>query len=337
LHVHGRWRTEPFRDGRGEILAESIAEVRALRLGGEAQWVIVRGKRIANPVLILLHGGPGFPERALFRHFNASLEQSFTVVYWEQRGTARSFHRGIPPSSMTVEQFLLDLDALVEAIRRRLRKERVVLYGHSWGSALGVLYAARFPEKVSAYVGAGQVGDWPASERASYAFTVTEAERRGRTRAVAELRALGPPPHSGRQVRVQRAWLARFVGIVRGLSWWGLLRIVAGGSESSLLDLPRILRGLVFSERMWPEVSALDLTRTVPALRVPVFFFLGRHDHVIDATVSAAYFERLQAPAKTLLWFENSAHEPPFEEPEKFNRAMVDLVRPVVLAAERGA
>ncbi len=41
-------RTEPFRSDRGEILADSIAEVCPLRLGGEEQWVI-RGERIANP------------------------------------------------------------------------------------------------------------------------------------------------------------------------------------------------------------------------------------------------------------------------------------------------
>jgi hypothetical protein len=38
----------------------------------------------------------------------------------------------------------------------------------------------------------------------------------------------------------------------------------------------------------------------------------------------------LSAPSKRLLWFEESAHEPPFEEPAKFNAAMGDLVRPIM-------
>ncbi len=80
---------------------------------------------------------------------------------------------------------------------------------------------------------------------------------------------------------------------------------------------------------LWPEASGLNLAEIVPVLQVPVFFFIGRHDHVIDAGTSAAYFDALAAPSKAMVWFEESAHEPPFEEPARFNRAMVELVRPV--------
>ena len=161
-------RTPPFRGPDGEVVPGSISEIAYRRLGGLAQWVMIRGQSIANPPLILLHGGPGFSETRFFRFFNAALETSFTVVYWDQRGAGKSFDPSIPRSSMTVEQFISDLDALVDAVRERLGKSKVAIFGHSWGSALGVLYAARFPEKVAAYVGSGQIGDWPAAEQASY-------------------------------------------------------------------------------------------------------------------------------------------------------------------------
>jgi pimeloyl-ACP methyl ester carboxylesterase len=138
-------KTPPFRGPGGEILSCSIAEIRYLCLGGLDQWVMIRGESVANPPLILLHGGPGFPEMRLFRSFNAPLEKDFTVVNWEQRGTDKSFDHKIPKSSMTFERFVSDLDELVEAMRKRFGKEKVAIYGHSWGSALGLLFAARFP------------------------------------------------------------------------------------------------------------------------------------------------------------------------------------------------
>ena len=170
-------KTTPFRAPGGETLPGSIAEVNYLQLGGVDQWVMIRGENGSNPPLILLHGGPGFSEMRFFRHFNAPLEKSFTVVYWDQRGTGKSFDRKIPRSSMTVEQFISDLDELVEVVRKRGGKSKVAIFGHSWGSVLGPLYAARFPEKVAVYVGSGQIGDWAASESTSYAFVLAEARR----------------------------------------------------------------------------------------------------------------------------------------------------------------
>lgn len=323
-------KTLPFRGPDGENLPGSIAEVNYLELGGVDQWMMIRGENVTNPPLILLHGGPGFTEMRLFRHFNAPLEKFFTVVNWDQRGAGKSFDRNIPKSSMTVEQFVADLDELVDTVRKRLGKGKVTIYGHSWGSALGVLYAARFPGKVAAYVGSGQIGDWAAGEVASYAFVLAELDRRNNRKAVKELRAIGAPPHTAERLWVQRKWLDRVAGHPGGMSLWKLGRIVLGGPESSIFDLPNIQRGFRFSlDAMWTEASALNLEETVPSLQMPVFFFLGRRDHQVPADTSAAYFEVLTAPSKRLVWFEESGHEPFVDEPSKFNAAMIELVRPV--------
>ena len=324
--------TPPFRGPKGEIRPNSIAEIGYLHLGGVDQWVMIRGESLDNPVLILLHGGPGFPEMRLFRTFNAPLETCFTVVYWEQRGTDKSFDRKISASSMTVEQFTADLDELVDAVRKRFGKDKVVIYGHSWGSVLGVIYAVRFPDKVAAYVGTGQIGDWQASEQSTYAFTLAEAQRRNNRKALKELRAIGPPPYGTDQIMVQRKWLTRFIGVARRISLWRFARISLGGPESSIFDLPNILRGMLFSiYAMWPEISKINLMTAAPALKMPVFFFLGRHDRVVVPEAGVAYLDKLTAPSKTLLWFEESGHEPPVDEPAKFNTAMAELVRPAAV------
>jgi pimeloyl-ACP methyl ester carboxylesterase len=117
-------RTPPFRTPTGEIAPGSIAELGYQRFGGLDQWVMIRGESLANPPLVLLHGGPGLSETGLFRHFNAPLEKSFTVVYWDQRGAGKSFDRHIPRSSMTVEQFIADLDELVDAVCRRVGRTK---------------------------------------------------------------------------------------------------------------------------------------------------------------------------------------------------------------------
>jgi pimeloyl-ACP methyl ester carboxylesterase len=283
----------PFRGPHGEPLPESIAEIKYLRLGGVDQWVMIRGERVTNPPLVLLHGGPGMSETSFFRHCNAPLEKSFTVVYWDQRGAGKSFERGISRSSMTVDQFLVDLDELVTYVRKRLGTSKVTIFGHSWGSALGVLYAARFPEKVVTYIGSGQYGDWSAAEAASYAFALAEAQRRNNSKALKELRAIGPPPYSASQLLKERTWIQRFDGQLSARGLWNMGRLLLAGPESSIIDLPNLLRGFRFSQNaLWAEASKLNLLKLAPALQMPVFFFLGRRDHWVPPETSLAISRR---------------------------------------------
>jgi pimeloyl-ACP methyl ester carboxylesterase len=62
---------------------------------------------------------------------------------------------------------------------------------------------------------------------------------------------------------------------------------------------------------------------------VPVFFLLGRHDRHIPSVLAEQYFRSIEAPLKRLIWFEHSAHNPPFEEPGKFNRVLIEDVFPL--------
>ena len=328
-------RTPPFRDGAGNIVADSVAEAGSVTLGGVAQWVLIRGRRRANPLLVILHGGPGSSETALFRAFNSEIEDAFTVVYWDQRGAGRSYRRSLDPAELTIERFVADLDELIDFLLARFGQSKVVLLGHSWGSVLGVIYAQEHPDKVAVYVGVGQVADMADSERRSYAFTLAEAEKRGHRGAIRALRRIGPPPHDYRKVGTERRWLMAFGGAFGPK--FSLPRAVWRATrtpESSLLDLVRLVQGSMFSlKALWPALMAIDFRRDVRRFATPVVLILGRHDHQVVAEVAAAWFEELEAPRKALVWLEESGHFLPFEEPAAFNRALLEVVRPLAIEA----
>jgi pimeloyl-ACP methyl ester carboxylesterase len=333
-----RGTVPPVRGPHGEPIPGSIAEAGYVRLGGVAQWVMIRGASAASPPLILLHGGPGLSESTLFRHHNAALERCFTVVHWDQRGAGKSFDPAAPRAALTVERLVDDLGELVEHVGARLGHARVVLLGHSWGSALGALYAARAPDQVAAYVGAAQIGSWPDAEAASYALTLAAAERRGHRTAIRQLRAIGAPPYGAAAVWVERRWALRFAGGMRPAALWSVARAVLATPEASLGGVVRGWRAFRASfAAMWDEVSTLDLIERVPALTMPVFFFVGRMDPWIPPQTSVDYFDRLSAPSKRLVWFEESGHEVFVDEAAKFNAIMTELVRPVVTVDRRRA
>jgi proline iminopeptidase len=80
---------------------------------------------------------------------------------------------------------------------------------------------------------------------------------------------------------------------------------------------------------LWRELSQVDLTR-YPTFDVPIFFLLGRYDWHVPAVLAASYFDKIRASSKRLIWFEHSAHNPPFEEPEAFNAALIKDVLPLL-------
>jgi len=328
-----RWggRTKPFVDSHGVPLPNSVADARHHTIGGVKQWVMVRGRDVTNPLLVIVHGGPGSTETALFRSTNAALEDAFTVVYWDQRGAGRS--PAPPPESMTIARYVADLDELIEAMLTRFGQRRAVVLGHSWGSAVGTLYTTSQPAKVAAYVGVGQISNMLASETLSYRYALAEARRRGHRKATRELEAMGEPPLPIPALMKQRRWLMTLGGAFGAhMTLGALLRRTMFAPEGTPLDVVRMLRGARRSiDALWHQMEPLRLDRDKRRFGVPVFFLLGRLDNQVVATLAAQYFDTIEAPHKELVWFEESGHFLPFEEPEKFNATLIEGVRPHLL------
>jgi hypothetical protein len=96
-------KPKPFLDENGRFRAGSISEKIHVSINGVQQGMFVKSKDISNPVLLFLHGGPGMPEYFLTQRYPTGLEDYFTVVWWEQRGSGLSYSADIPPETMSVE------------------------------------------------------------------------------------------------------------------------------------------------------------------------------------------------------------------------------------------
>jgi len=312
---------------RGEA-GQAIALDERVPVPGAELYLEIRGADDGAPILLWLHGGPGGAERPLFQLFNGELERHFVVAYLDQRGAGRSFDPDADPAELTIARHLSDLDTVVDHLRGRLGRRDVVLVGHSWGSALGLLYAKAHPEKVAAFVGVAQCTSTSAQQASELEFVTAEARRRGDEDALATLSGIGAPPFDAPHQLALEKLTDRFGGLYhrRPSFTWAMLRGVFGGYVTPW-EIPRFIRGNDVSlAAMNSELSHLDLTESVTAVDVPVFFLLGRYDRHVDARLAAAYFEKLGAPRKRLIWFEHSAHNVPFEEPDAFDAAVVRVL-----------
>ncbi|HJV12451.1 MAG TPA: prolyl aminopeptidase [Propionibacteriaceae bacterium] len=104
------------------------------------------GNPDGKPALVL-HGGPGSGCTPYMRQmFDPG---AYRIILVDQRGAGRSQpHASTPAADLainTTQHLINDLELLME----RVRVQRWLLYGISWGSTLGLAYAEAYPERVS--------------------------------------------------------------------------------------------------------------------------------------------------------------------------------------------
>ena len=308
---------------------EGIDSLEKIKLGGVDQWILIRGWDQRKPVLLLLHGGPGFPSMP-FAHATAELERHFVVVRWDQRGAGKSYSPSIPNSSMNMKRFVADTLQLTDLLRERFGRAQIMLGAHSWGSMIGALAVVQAPERFSAYLAVCQAANAPQSERLMYRWVLEQALAKNNSEAISELKRLGEPPYEQfADYYAMTDWIAHFSSAKhRPVSRWRFVRLALESPFYSWADLVRIPLGAKFSfTRLWREAFyETDLFKQAARIDVPVFLFLGRHDHTATASAAMAeqYFAALEAPrGKRLIWFENSGHWPHLEEPERFQEELI--------------
>ena len=107
-----------------------------------------------GPSLLFLHG---CYDSLLYRPMAELFSHEYRCILYDQRGSGNSALAALDDRSLHIEEFL----AAIERLREHLGLEALWIVGHSWGATLGLLYAGRFPDRVSrlALIGLGPFDD----------------------------------------------------------------------------------------------------------------------------------------------------------------------------------
>ncbi len=329
-------KTDPITGPDGKPLDGSISVIEKITLGGQDQYLIIRGADSTKTVMLFLHGGPGSPETAFMKHFNRDIEKDFVMVYWEQRGAGKSWSKNIPAEGMNMAQFISDTRELSEYLTERFNQEKIYIMGHSWGSLLGILTAYKHPELFRAYFGIGQACYQFKGEQISYEWVQEQARKRNDKKSIEALDRLSFPDSLANSniwidyLMNQRKYVNKFGGgTTRDITeMWPLVKIVLTTSEYTIGEKLNFMNGGMFSlEHMWNEVINANLLNDIDSMQVPVYFFHGKHDYTTPYSVAKEFYNQLKAPQKEFFTFDNSAHSPVMEEVEKFNSIVNEITR----------
>ena len=307
-------------------------------LNGLKQKIHIKGDP-DKPILLFIHGGPGVANRHMCTVYNQDLLDTFMVVGWDQRGTGGSFW-GSDKKLLSIDQLTEDANALVEYLCKTYNKEKIFAIGGSWGSLLGTKLAYKYPEKLYAFVGFGQFVDGEQNENLSYEYALEESKRANDQESIDKLIKLGRPVmgvykggYDG--MLIQREIMNKYGGYShknQSKSYTGgLAKAYLFSGEYNLLDAIGVLLGnRVVLENMWPEIGRTKLQNECTEFKIPYLIFDGMLDKNTPADLVEGFFDKIKAPYKELIWFEESGHNPLIDEPEKFKSLLKDKLTKIM-------
>lgn len=311
-----------------------IQKAEYIIIGGTPQYIQMRGQDISNPVIIMLHGGPGNNMAYYSYYWQADFEQDYMIVHWDQRGCGNTYYHNKEAEKPTLDLLLSDLDELVDYICLEYSKKKVIIMGHSWGTFLGGIYAGKHPEKVMAYVAISQMLDFKKSEQVSAQEAIRLANTLGKVQDAREIgeklelimtyQKLGKQEASEflkfRQLKekyLPSQYGNRMISLrlFSPYMTWSDLKWML--SFEKLLTSNSELYKVLFSDG---KLSMYDYNLQY---EVPVIIFMGDCDWTTPHSMALHYFNNISAPNKEFITIENAGHIPFVDKPKDFSGALL--------------
>jgi len=290
-----------------QAAGRGIEEAAFVKVGGIEQWVTIRGDDDRKPVLLLLHGGPGDVQSPFVSTY-APYERDFVLVQWDERGAGRTFAKN-GAAGVTLEKQITDGIDLSEQLRRQFHRQKLILFGHSWGSVVATEMAQRRPELFGAYVGTGQVASWADTVQFQFQFLKRRYKEKGDAAGLAALEAIGTPDPKN---------LVQYFGFSRPIrqnmnpsdtAWLTGLLALAKASGETDATIKVTSDGMSASgAAMADSLVAEDLPATASTFKIPYYVIQGRHDLFAPTPLAEAYFAKVSAPKKRMVVIEDAGH-----------------------------
>lgn len=313
---------------------QRVVEDGFVRINGIEQWISMRGDRCGNPVILVVHGGPGNPLSLYGKGPYLAWEKDFTIVHWDQRGAGMTYGRNRPAEDeqLTVEGLRDDGLAVARHVAARLGKRKLVLMGSSWGSVLGVHMAKARPDLFCAYLGTAQV----VAQRENidgHAKLIALARAAGDRDTVARLEALGPPPWTNpRSFGIERRAMRKYEAMSTDpipAAWFEPGPAYAttqaqadytAGEDYSFLQFVGLKNDGMY--------STIDLYKLGTAFALPVYLVQGTQDLLTTPEATGRYYDAIEAPAKKLVLVPRAGHDPNLPLVEAQARLLREEIRP---------
>lgn len=296
------------------IAANEISEMRTYTLGGYSQKVLIEGKKKTNPIVLFLHGGPGFPIpfcegcRGMF----PELTEQVTLVYWDQLGCGINNH--LIDESFTIDSFVTMTIDLIKYLKHDFKDNSVNIFAVSWGSILAAKAAEAIPESIHRVMVYGQV-----LRQLTFNDEVYDALNQSKMpkKYIDRISAIKQcSTHSLEEFNTMMRWTNRYTegyqAKTGGKAPIGkIIRGIITSPDYSMKDFMAIVKnGYSKNKSLLIELMNLDLTETLNVINVPYLIFQGDKDIVTSTKMLSDFMETSDNKNLHFQLVMNSGHMP---------------------------
>jgi pimeloyl-ACP methyl ester carboxylesterase len=314
--------------------SQRVAEEMFVPIGGIDQWITIKGDDRNNPVVLILHGGPGDAWSPFADAMFAGWEKDFTMVQWDQRGAGRTYTKNGPSiePTMAIARMVGDGIEVAEFLTKYLGKKKIIIVGGSWGSILGIYMVHDRPDLFMAYVGMAQMVNWRKNVSASYARVLEMAHSAGDQQAIAALTSIGPPPWGKLSKwpvfhKVERAYQAKIATAPPAPET--LSPEYASPQEQAQYDAADDFSFTHFvGAAMSGPLTDVDLPALGTDFAIPIYMIQGEDDSTAVPELAKSYFDSIKAPRKQFDLVPGTGHEPSAAALDRAHTVLMEQVRP---------
>lgn len=318
-----------------QMIEKGVDEGIYITLGGQEQYVLMRGINNENPVIIYLHGGPSSPDTYTTYGFTDYLTDEYNIVAWDQRGCGRTYFHNADsdPSNATAsfQQAKADLDELVNYVLERFDKNKVIILGHSYGTILGSEYTLEHPDKVSAYIGAAQVVSLEKADIYSYEDALRKAIAAGDdTTELTNAFETFQKSNNLTDMMTLRRLVSKYhpVEVSDKAIWLAITSPYFGIPDfrwflKQLGDMDEYFK---LNQQLFDYTFTFDANKNQLKYEVPVYFISGTCDWICPIDSIREYTETISAPEIRFEFLEGCGHNLQYSLPEEFARTIKTLI-----------
>lgn len=299
------------------------------KINGIEEYLLHYQSKPEDPVLLFIHGGPGTSESAMAYIVETYEERNYNIVYYDQRGAGKTYLKN-KKAKGTLKNLQEDLLQTVLYLKKKYKKDKIGIVGHSWGTVLGSLFAMEHPEHVLFYMGCGQLVDTRENERVGYAKLVAAIEQAGDEKDKKQLEKIGTYPEEGefnkeffRKMGQVRSLQGKYQLAVKADK--GLIQMLRKSPVIGLRDLPTFLFGALLNVHLMNEVMGFNLYQHGSSYQVPVYYVLGENDQQTPVEMGEKYYETVEAPQKQLYIIKNAGHAPMVDNTKDYRRVLCEI------------